>query len=144
VASILGVAATEASRQFAHALSFGITLSLLSNLAQYVCWKCGSRKGSHWNRYGPFYLCALAVPLVIADIVRHLLKDYDMLPPALNQALSEYRNDCDAESVQCLSVAGWLFAIIFTYSGYILLFIGNFWCINFTQKVKEAWKMYKH
>jgi len=78
---------------------------------------------------------------VNADIMRHLLKDNDMLSPSVSMALSEYRPDCEAESIQCLSIAGWFFTIVCTYVGYALLFVGNFWCIDFVQKVKEAWAM---
>jgi len=141
LATILGVAATAASRSFAHTITFGITVAILSNLAQYVYHKCSTRKGTHFNHYGPFYLCALSVPLVCADLIRHVLEDNEMLSPAASRALAMYRPDCDAESMRCLSVAGWFFTIIMTYLGYLLLFVGNFWCINFTKKVKDVWNM---
>lgn len=57
-----------------HTLTFGITLSILTNVAQYVFHKAALRKGSHVQRYGPFYLTLLAVPLVMADLTRHVLQ----------------------------------------------------------------------
>jgi hypothetical protein len=31
-------------------------------------------RGSHWSRLGPFYLTLAAVPLVMADLTRHVLQ----------------------------------------------------------------------
>ena len=33
-----------------------------------------SCSGTHWQRYGPLYLMLLAVPLVMADLTRHVLQ----------------------------------------------------------------------
>ena len=31
-------------------------------------------RGTHWQKYGPLYLVGLAVPLVMADLTRHVLQ----------------------------------------------------------------------
>ena len=31
-------------------------------------------RGTHWTRYGPLYLVGIAVPLVMADLTRHVLQ----------------------------------------------------------------------
>ena len=50
-----------------HTITWGVNLAVLTNLTQYVwhqqmkkTWKRG-----HWERFGPVYLCALSVPLVM-------------------------------------------------------------------------------
>lgn len=89
------------------------------------------------RRYGPFYLTLLAVPLIMADLTRHVLQDADMI------SLSMYRDGCDHHTgfrgITCLGVWGWLFTIIFTYSGFLCLLIGTFWAANIVGKVKDAW-----
>jgi len=39
-----------------------------------------------------------------------------------------------------LTVYGWVFTIFCTYSGFILLFIGIFWLINFPAKMRAQWR----
>lgn len=52
-------------------------------------WVWGGLRGSHWKRYGPFYLTTLAVPLVMADLTRHVLQG---APPAVILWSSTYLN----------------------------------------------------
>eukprot|EP00898_Chlorokybus_atmophyticus_P007614 jgi/Chlat1/7854/Chrsp66S09176 len=61
---------SEASKSFAHTITFGITLAIFTNIAQYLYHKSAQRKGSHWQRYGPVYVTLLAIPLVMADLTR--------------------------------------------------------------------------
>ena len=70
----MGITATAGAKRLAHAISFGLILASLTNLAQYTLHKCATRRGSHWNRLGPFYLTLAAVPLVMADLTRHVLQ----------------------------------------------------------------------
>lgn len=138
VAGILGVATTSVARSLAHSVSFGITLALITNIAQYTYHKCApKKKGSHLQRYGPFYLTLAAVPLIMADLTRHVLQDADMI------SLSMYRDGCPNhegfKGITCLSGVGWLFTIILTYSGFICLIVGTFWAANIVGKVKAAW-----
>ena len=71
----MGAAASEASKQLAHAVSFGVNLAVLTNLAQMVFWKSHRRKGSRMNRHGPTALVLAAVPLAMLDQTRHVLQD---------------------------------------------------------------------
>ena len=41
-----------------------------------ACSKC---RGTHWQRYGPLYLVGIAVPLVMADLTRHVLQGESVL-----------------------------------------------------------------
>eukprot|EP01113_Clastostelium_recurvatum_P009883 TRINITY_DN1481_c0_g1_i1.p2 TRINITY_DN1481_c0_g1~~TRINITY_DN1481_c0_g1_i1.p2 ORF type:complete len:118 (-),score=0.88 TRINITY_DN1481_c0_g1_i1:156-509(-) len=112
----------------------------MSNLAQYVFHKCKTRRGTHWNRYGPFYLCAVAVPLVVADILRHVLVDNGMWTPADRISPAMYRPGCNQPIAKCLSPIGFVFTIVFTYTGYILLITGNLWAANLHTKLRDAWR----
>ena len=69
--------ASAAAKSFSHSISAAVTLACLTNLTQYVHWKgvTSKRRGSFWRRHGPTILCALAVPLVMLDLTRHLLQD---------------------------------------------------------------------
>jgi hypothetical protein len=67
----LGAAASEASKQLSHSLSFAINLAVLSNLAQHTHHRSG-------GRVGPTALVALSAILVCADPLRHVLQDTGM------------------------------------------------------------------
>jgi hypothetical protein len=91
----MGVAASAGAKAFTHSITFGITFAALSNIAQYVYHKRAGlasgekrrvarneRKGingpprpHHLAMWGAFYLTALSVPLVMADLTRHVLQD---------------------------------------------------------------------
>jgi len=135
VAPILGIAASETSRAFSHSLTWGITLTLLTNIAQYICHKCKRRTGTHWPKWGPFYLALLAIPLVMIDLTRHVLIDSGYLTSA-----GMYRDNCNDANVSCLSVLGWFTTIICTYSGYICLVFANIWATNLHIKLRDAWR----
>ena len=74
LAGFHGIAATAGAKSFAHSVSFGLTLAALTNLAQYTAWKAKTRRGTHWHVYGPTYLVSLSIPLVMADLLRHVLQ----------------------------------------------------------------------
>jgi len=106
----------------------------------YTAYKSRSRRGTHWNIYGPTYLVVLAAVLIMADLVRHVMQDVGFWPgPSSN----EYRHGCESENMSCLSAIGWLFTVVCTYSGFILLFIGTMWNANIISKlkqIKEKWQ----
>lgn len=52
------------------------------------------------------------------------------------QFFGEYRSDCDSESLRCLSVAGIIFTVLFTYVGFFLLFWGTMWNAKLWPKLK--------
>lgn len=49
-------------------------MAILTNLTQYSYWKTLTKVGTHWHRFGPVYLLALATPLLLADMTRHCLQ----------------------------------------------------------------------
>jgi len=104
----------------------------------YTIYSIRRRTGTHWQRFGPTYFVALAVPLVMADLTRHLLLDHLHI-----SELKEYRSGCDDENVRCLTVLGWFFTIIFTYLGFLCLFIGSLWNANICEKIQEIKKKWR-
>eukprot|EP00127_Corallochytrium_limacisporum_P004047 Clim_evm96s156 gene=Clim_evmTU96s156 len=111
----------------------------MTNLAQYSLHKCSSSRGhykTHWQRWGPAYLVCMAVPLVMADLIRHVLLDAGMW----TKGAGMYRPGCSGSNFKCLSVTGWLFTIVFTYLGFAVLMAGMIWSANVVPKVKAAWK----
>lgn len=53
-----------------------------------MAWKTSSRKGTHWQTYGPLYLVCISVPLVMADLTRHVLQGDPFPQPLLAQSFS--------------------------------------------------------
>lgn len=99
-------------------ITFGVTLALLTGIAQFVFHKvratrpsacltpaqCKRRPGPHIHRWGPFYCCLLAVPFVMADLTRHVLQDYGYIDlPMFNS-----NPHCNSPTMKCLSMAGWV------------------------------------
>jgi len=92
------------------------------------------------HRYGPFYLVLFAVPLVMADLTRHILQDTNVWP---EPGSAEYRDGCPDETISCLSTVGIIFTIICTYLGFICLAVGVLWNAKIWEKLKEIahrWK----
>jgi hypothetical protein len=98
-------------------------------------WRLG--RATWCGRNGPVALVALAVPLILADTLRHVLLDTGVWPGciALNDgscawwSASMYRaGEADAvqdENLTHLSTIGIIFTIVFTYSGFGLLAGGS-------------------
>lgn len=105
--------------------------------------------------------CLLAMVLVMVDLTRHILNDayarkcfdvpehevlvldgktldkkYSVYCYPLS-FLSEYYTDSNGK--EHLSALGWISTIFCTYGGFILLFIGIFWSINFVEKIRAQW-----
>ena len=109
----------------------------------YTAYKSRSRRGTHWHIFGPTYLVTAAAFLIMADLVRHVLQDLGWWPSGPWPGSSEYRHGCESENMSCLSAVGWIFTVVCTYSGFILLFIGTMWSANIVSKLKairEKWK----
>ena len=66
----LGAAASEAAKALSHSLTFAINLAVLTNLTQHTYARTG--------RVGSTLLVAASVPLVCADLFRHVLQDSGM------------------------------------------------------------------
>lgn len=191
MAGLLGVAASAGAKAFTHSITFGITLAALSNIAQYVFHKRSGiarvekRKREknevrgtnvptlgHFAVWGAFYLTALSVPLVMADLTRHVLQDSNYWPSACPYNTEK---DCVKAGGTCfwtthdtappgecvnsdfwkpgssmyygaddkLSIIGVIFTVIFTWSGYIALIVGVIWSANIHLKLKEIRDQYR-
>lgn len=120
-----------------HTITWGVNLAVLTNLTQYV-WhqqmKKTWKRGRHWERFGPVYLVGLSVPLVMADLTRHILDDEHILGPGW----AMFRPGCSPDGITCLSVVGWIFTIVCTYSGFICLFVGVLWSADVHKKFAAA------
>mmetsp|Transcript_41701 Transcript_41701/g.66967 ORF Transcript_41701/g.66967 Transcript_41701/m.66967 type:complete len:136 (+) Transcript_41701:181-588(+) len=130
----MGVAASEASKQLAHSISFGVTLAVLSNLAQMVYWKSLTRKGTYLNRHAPTLLAAVSVPLVMLDLTRHVLQDGEMWRDS-----RMYRPGCAHRDVRCLTGLGATCALA-TYAGFACLITAVLWSANIHKKVRDGWR----
>lgn len=159
---------TPATRSFAHALTFGIDLAVFTNIVQFAVaktWK--SRSGMLFCRkWGPVFCLIAATILSMADLVRHLVNDaWEVSCTELDEGSSiqvcgsdghcrplepKFDRYCFAQNVANefsggegfphLSVYGWVFTIACTWSGFLLLFVGIFWIINFPQKLRLQWR----
>ncbi|GLC35409.1 hypothetical protein PLESTB_000567700 [Pleodorina starrii] len=136
----MGITATAGAKAFSHTFSLALTLAILTNLAQYTAWKALGRSGTHWQRFGPAWLLVIATPLMCADLMRHCLQDSDIWTGPSSRM---YRDHCGPVSglhgFWCLSITGWLFSIVFTYSGFVLLVTAVLWSSNLIAKLRLAW-----
>lgn len=106
--------------------------------------------------YGPLILTSIATPLIIADLVRHVLQDTGVWPECERPDNVIWNNDCVWSSSQykctvlpphCipdknenmfhLSPMGVLFTIVCTYTGFVCLMIGTLWNANIGEKLKD-------
>ena len=134
LAGLFGAVASEASKQLAHAVSFGITLAMMTNLAQMVYWKSLPRKGSWGNKHGPTVLVVCAVPLTMLDLTRHVLQDGEMWPNS-----HMYRPGCEHADIRCLNALGFTCALA-TYVGFATLITGVLWSANMFTKLRDGWR----
>jgi len=95
------------------------------------------RWGSPCMKYGPTFMTATAAVLVMADLTRHVLQDQDVWPAGPWPGSSQYRPGCETEDMECLSVVGWLFTVVFTYSGFAILFVATMWNAKICDKIKD-------
>lgn len=142
VYGFLGSSATVGARRFSHYISFGMNLLLLGGLCIYLYSCAKSRERALESKYGPFVTCCLAMALIMADETRHVLQHAAIWRAPSS---SQYREDCAAgiESFVCLSVVGWLFTVVFTYTGFLLLFTATMWNARICGKIgdiRDKWR----
>jgi len=145
VIGLLSGAVTSAARSMGHYISFAITGAMMIALNGYML-HCAIKKRSKLpfhKRYGPFFLTVAAALLIMADLLRHVLQDTKVWPEGPWPGSSEYRANCNQENMSCLSAIGWLFTIVCTYSGFVLLFTGTMWNANLIQKLKLIKKQWQ-
>jgi len=88
-------------------------------------------------------LTVFAGLLIMADLMRHVLQDVAIWKAGPWPGSSEYRSGCEEENVTCLSAIGWIFTIVCTYSGFILLFWGTMWNANLMSKLRDIKKQWQ-
>ena len=135
LASFAGIAASEASKRLAHSVSFGVTLAVLTNIAQMVRWKSKTRGGNRWNKRGPLLLTLASVPLVMLDLTRHVLQDGG----AWIEGSRMYRPGCGHADVRCLSGIG-ATCLLATYVGFACLISGVLWSADVPRKLRDGWR----
>lgn len=129
-ASISGSSA-EGLTNFAHTITFGITLAIMTNFIQYFYVKSSKRSGLYFIKYGPLLLSVLSTCLVMMDLTRHVLQDNGLVH------MSMYNEDGSLTSV------GIFMTVVGTWLGYTCLFIAVFWQINFIPKLKKLYLQLK-
>lgn len=142
----------------------------MTNILQFVYAKTKrARKGMpYFRKWGPFLCIFASLFLTMADLTRHLVNDAwgtsctsldrDAFPDAVLglrdsptgsfQPLgSEFEKYCKSvnmanefTSTGGLSVYGWVFTIVCTWSGFAMLFIGILWVLSLPQKVAAQWR----
>jgi len=139
VIGLLSGAVTTAARSLGHYISFSITGAMMIALNAYMFY-CAKKKRTKFpfgKKYGPFMLTVAAALLIMADLLRHVLQDVNVWKAGPWPGSNEYRPNCNQENVTCLSAIGWIFTIVCTYSGFILLFCGTMWNANLLHKLRE-------
>lgn len=119
-------------------MSFGVTLAMMALVNAFMVWSLKKRRNMRCGRrYGPLMFTLLATPLVMADLVRHMLCDNSLWKDCGMYGSGE------AENLTNLTLVGWMFTIVCTYSGFICLFVGILWNANIVQRlkvIKQRWR----
>jgi len=106
----------------------------------YTAFGVKKRWGGTWHKYGPLILVSISAVLIMMDPFRHVFQDWNVWS---DDSSNEYRDDCDSETVKCLSVTGVFFTIIATYVGFALLIVGTMWNANLWRKcvqIRDKWR----
>lgn len=115
-----------------HLISFIVVGCAMIIVIVYLGFKARTREPPHWQKWGPFYMSILAALLIMSDQLRQLLMDHvDGL-----DALSMYQDDCESESLKCLTPVGWGFTIM-TWFGFFFLIWSTMWAAHFIDKMRE-------
>lgn len=133
---LIGGIVTPAARAAGHTLGVALTGTVMVGVIIFLWMEKKKRFGTHWNVYGPLYLSTLGGLLMIADPMRHVLQDNDVV------TMNEYRSGCPTENFACLSTIGWIFTVAMTYGGIALLVIGTMWnadIIGKCEEIREKW-----
>jgi len=139
VIGIVGGTVTAAASNTGHWISFATTGAMMLGLCIYVWYHGRTRWGTHWQKWGPTYLCILSSILVMMDLSRHVLQDLNWWPDNMSNGWgsAEYQSNCGSETMSCLSKVGWLFTIVATYTGFVLLAVATLWNANICDRLKD-------
>lgn len=157
IAAISG-SVSAAARSLGHAISLGVTALMMIIVNGFMVYTLKNRNRNRGKvfYYGPVFLTILATPLILADIIRHVLQDTGVWPECdrpddviwdstCNWSSSQYH--CNLLPPHCiptkqenmlhLSPMGILFTLCFTYLGFACLMVGTLWNANICQKLKD-------
>lgn len=156
--ALISGSVSAAARSLGHAISLGVTALMMVVVNGFMVYTMKNRDRSRglWFFYGPLALTMLATPLILADIVRHVLQDTGAWTECDRPADVMWNSDCVWSSSQyhcnrlqphCIPTAqenmfhlspmGVLFTICFTYLGFACLMVGTLWNANICEKLKE-------
>lgn len=154
--SVVSGTVSAASRALGHYISLGMTSGMMALVLGFMLHtrRRRLRRKGFFDRNGPVLLVALAVPLILADTMRHVLQDVGLWPACIKLAdgscawysSAEYKAG-EAETVQDenlthLSTVGILFTILATYSGFVMLAVGTLWNAEILKKlgsIRDRW-----
>jgi len=155
-------------KQITHSLTWGFNLMVLSNMTHFLVHKCSNhpvrKHRAHCAKYGPAYLCFLAMCLVMVDLTRHLVNDAfghvcleqeklknpsrGLTPELFGAFKAQDHIDelCYSQWALnqynddgSLSTWGWI-GFLCTWIGFGILMISIFWGIDFHRKMRATWR----
>ena len=110
-------------------MTWGLDLAIFSNITHYLIGKCKNhpvrKHRGHFAKMGPAYLTGIATILVLIDLTRHVI------------------NDCWGIWPSDTGTTIWYWMLVSNYTGFVLLFIGVFWGIDFHRKLRFQWRNIK-
>jgi len=164
VIGLISGTVSASARKLGHWISFGITLFMMILVNCFIFWslKNRSRSRGFCHYWGPLILTLCCVPLIMADLVRHVLQDTNVWPECDRAENVIWDSSCtwasnqfkcteppsegciptSEENMAHLSVVGIIFTICCTYSGFACLFVGTLWnadIVNKLKHIKEQW-----
>lgn len=121
---------------FFHGIQVAIMLALMTNIMQFAWWKVKnkSKNLSHWGKFGPVYVLAIATVLVLIQPTCMLvISSWD---------IENFFFDHDDESNALVpnTTLGLMIQIFGTYLGFIFMFWGVVWATNLHIKIARKWK----
>ena len=135
---LLGMTVTSASRKFSHYLNLSIDFVMLGSVSIFIWYEARTKRRVYnhniFGVYGPALLISLASILIMADPMRHVLQDLNLIDAPM------YKSKCHVETFSCLSIIGWLVTVFCTYFGFTLFFIGVLWNSNTLLKIVTQWR----
>lgn len=103
---LLSGSVSAAARSLGHYVSLGLTAALLALVGAMLARAAASGPRAHIRparrRWGPLCLLCLAAPLILADIVRHVLQDVGAWPGCGNNPTFSRANSSDPFPRSCL------------------------------------------
>jgi len=158
VIAALSGSVSAAARSLGHVISLAVTgfmMIVVNGFMLYTIKKRDRSRGFLFY-YGPLILTLIATPLILADIVRHVLQDNGVWKECDRADNVMWSDDCtwsssqykcnltppscvpdSQETMAHLAPMGVLFTIVFTYLGFFCLMIGTLWNANICQKLQE-------